>query len=358
MKRTKDEEYIRRCFALARKGERRVSPNPMVGAVIVKNGKIIGEGCHEYFGGPHAEVNAFNNCSEDPEGADVYVNLEPCSHVNKKTPPCAPLVISKKIKRLIISNLDLNPEVNGNGVKMISEAGIEVVTGILENEGNELNKFFFKFAKEGIPYVTLKIAASADGFIAKERGKQTWITGKEAKVYVHKLRAKYETVLVGANTINADDPQLSVRECKGMNPARIILDAKLSVRSDAKALLTADRQRTIIITSEEGDKRKKEKLIETGAEIIELPAERNGRINLLSALKEIGRLNLSSVLVEGGADIFTQFVVAKLTDEIHLIKAPIKLGSGVNAFNENISLNSPAETSMLGEDTLFVYKNL
>ncbi len=350
------EKYIERCFQLAKKGIGKTSPNPLVGAVIVKNGTIIGEGYHEYFGGPHAEVNAFNNCSDNPENADLYVNLEPCSHTDKKTPPCAPLVISKKVKRLIISNLDPNPKVNGAGIKLIREAGIEVITGVLEEKGKELNKFFFNFVKEKLPYTTLKIAVSADGFITQKEGTQTWITGIEAKKYVHKLRAQYDAVLVGANTVNIDNPKLNVREVEGINPIRILIDGKLSVNTNSFIVQSANKEKTILFTSRRADNDKKKILIDYGVTIIELDSGETDIINLKAVLTELGKLNISSLLVEGGSEIFTQFLSQNLTDELHIIKSPKKFHQGVPAFNNKIELPEASSEELLGKDKLSVYK--
>ena len=176
---TLDKIYIRRCFQLALKSAGYVSPNPLVGCVIVKEGKVIAEGSHEKFGAPHAEINAINSASESVEGATLYCNLEPCCHVRKKTPPCVPELIKNKIKKVVISNTDPNPEVAGNGIEQLRRAGIEVEEGVLEEEGKYLNRFFFKYIRTGLPYVAMKIARSTDGFISAKEGTQTWITGKE-----------------------------------------------------------------------------------------------------------------------------------------------------------------------------------
>ena len=208
-----DKKFIRRSFHLAQKGKGHVSPNPLVGAVIVKNGKVIGKGYHKKYGSAHAEVNAINNSTESVAGSTLYCNLEPCSHIKKQTPPCVPLIIQKKIKKVVISNFDPNKEVNGKGIKQLREAGVEVVTDVLEDEGKDLNKFYFKYVKEKLPYITLKIAQSIDGKISVAKNKQTWLTGKESIKYVHKLRSEYDAVLVGAGTIRTDNPQLNVRDC-------------------------------------------------------------------------------------------------------------------------------------------------
>jgi diaminohydroxyphosphoribosylaminopyrimidine deaminase/5-amino-6-(5-phosphoribosylamino)uracil reductase len=196
-----DQKYINDCFKLAKKVRGFVSPNPLVGAVLVKNGKVIGQGYHRKYGGDHAEVNAIKKSNENVSGSTLYCNLEPCCHTNKQTPPCVPLIIQKKIKRVVISNLDPNKSVNGKGLKQLQAAGIEVTTRVLENEGKKLNKFYFKYVEAIFPYVTLKIAQSIDGKIAITNKKQTWLTGKESVKFVHKLRSDYDAIIVGVETM-------------------------------------------------------------------------------------------------------------------------------------------------------------
>ena len=224
-----DYYFLRQCFTLAKKAKGFVSPNPLVGAILVKKGKVIGRGYHKRYGSDHAEVNALKNAKEGVAGSTLYCNFEPCCHTKKQTPPCVPLIIQKKIKRVVISNFDPNKEVNGKGVKQLREAGVEVITDILEDEGKDLNKFYFKYVSEKLPYITLKIAQSIDGKISEAKDKQTWLTGKESINYVHKLRSEYDAVLVGAGTIRTDNPLLNVRTIKGRNPIRIIIDGKLSI---------------------------------------------------------------------------------------------------------------------------------
>ncbi len=351
-----DEKYIKRCFELAAKGGSGVSPNPRVGAVIVKNGKIIGEGFHQYSGGPHAEVNAFDNCTSDTVGAELYVNLEPCSHTDKKTPPCAPLIIGKNISRLIISNTDPNPKVNGKGVDMIRNSGIRVTTGILEDDGKELNKFFFKYIKSQTPYVTLKIASSADGFITKKKGIQTWITGLKAKQFVHSLRAEYDALLIGAGTVNIDNPLLNVREIKGRNPVRIILDSKLSVNPKSKIFLTANKQRTILFTGGNSDENICRLLENSGVKVIKMQVNKQGLLDIEEVLRILGGMKLSSLLVEGGADIFSQFVQKKLADEIIWIKSPIYFNEGIPALKINLDDSLIKDILPLDKDKAFMYK--
>lgn len=352
-----DEKYIRQCFELARRGEGFVSPNPLVGSVIVKNNVIISTGFHEKYGSSHAERTAILNTEQDLSGATLYCNLEPCMHTDKQTPPCVPIIISSGIKKVIISNLDINPKVSGKGVRLLQEAGIEVITDVLKEEGEEVNKFYFKAIKTGKPYVTLKIATSEDGMISAERGKQTWLTSRESKKFVHKLRAVYDAVLIGANTVNIDNPQLTVREIDGRNPKRVIIDGSLS--SSLESSLFNDLQnRTFIFCSVNANEKRKDAFRNKGVTLIEMDSDNEQRINLTDVLAKLALLKINSVLVEGGGSIFEQFFTQKLFDELFLIKAPVRLISGVELFsinsNNDITLTNK---SNLGIDTLFHYKN-
>lgn len=348
-----DIKYINRCFELAKRGSGFVSPNPLVGAVLVKDDRIIAEGFHGNYGRPHAEVNAFNNAVEDTEGAVLYCNLEPCSHSNKKTPPCTPLVISKKIKRLVISNIDPNPEVSGKGIEQIRNAGIEVTIGVLEEEGKELNKFFFKYIKEKIPYVTVKIAQTLDGKINFDYRKQTWITGEESAGYVHRLRSEYDAVLVGANTVNIDNPRLTVRHVKGRNPKKVILDGKLST----SPLSEVYDENCILFTSESSSFEKLKIFHEKGVKVFTLPENEDKSLNASRILEILGDEKFSSLLIEGGGVVFSRFISQKLFDEIILLTAPKIFGKGLEGFKDlpGLKLNT-FSVEKLGEDIKTVYK--
>ncbi len=327
-----EEKHIKRCIELAKKGEGYVSPNPLVGAVIVKSGKVLGEGFHKKYGDTHAEVNAFENSAGDVRGATLYSNLEPCCHSNKQTPPCVPLIISKGIKKVVISNLDSNPSVNAKGIQQLQDAGVEVITGIIEDEANELNKFYFKFVSKKLPYITIKIAQSADGFMSKTKNEQTWFTGKEAAMFVHRQRAKYDAVLVGANTVSVDDPLLTVREVKGRNPKRLIIDGSLSIPLDSKLVAGDDPEKTWVFTSLNSDDKKIIALLNVGVKVFQLKSE-NNKIKLIDILKKLAHEMITSLFVEGGANVFHQFITENLFDELILLQSPIKLGSGVPGFD-------------------------
>lgn len=325
--------FINESIKLARRGIGSVSPNPLVGAVLLKNGKVIGKGYHKKYGGNHAEVEAINNAKENVTGSTLYCNLEPCCHDKKQTPPCVPLIIKKRIKRVVISNLDPNPDVNGKGVKKLREAGIEVITGILEDEGKELNKFYFKFVKEKLPYITLKIAQSIDGKISIARNKQTWLTGKQSIKYVHKLRSDYDAVLVGAGTIKTDNPYLNVRTVKGRNPIRIILDGKLSISAKSKIFTVKDPENTWIFTSKKVNAKKIKEFEDKGVKLFRINSSQQGQLSIKKILKVIAKHKITSLLVEGGADIFTQFLKLETFDEVIILQAPIILGKGIGSTN-------------------------
>jgi diaminohydroxyphosphoribosylaminopyrimidine deaminase/5-amino-6-(5-phosphoribosylamino)uracil reductase len=351
-----DIKYIEQCFNIARKGLGHVSPNPLVGALLVKNGKIIGRGWHKKFGEAHAEVNAINNSTKNVAGATLYCNLEPCCHTNKKTPPCVPLIINSKIKRVVISNLDPNKEVNGKGVKQLREARIEVLTGMLEKEGSELNKVYFKYAQKKNPYVTLKIAQSLDGKISEAKNKQTWLTGKESIQYVHKLRSEYDAILVGANTIKVDNPLLTVREVKGRNPIRIVIDGKLSIPHSSRVLDNNEPEKTWIFTSQKSNLRKLKQLENKGVKIFSIKPATDKKINIKSVLTILAKNKITSVLVEGGQEIFSQFFNQKLFDEMIILQNPKILGKGPSSFNStDLKKLHMREIKQLGADLRIVY---
>ena len=355
-----DLKFLKECFNLAGKGKGYVSPNPLVGAVLVKNGKIIGKGYHKKYGSSHAEVNAIKNSKVDVTGSILYCNLEPCCHKNKQTPPCVPLIIKKKIKRVVLSNIDPNKEVNGKGIKQLRAAGVKVKTGVLKDEAIELNKFYIKYVEEKLPYITIKIAQSIDGKISLSKKEQTWLTGKKSIEFVHKLRSEYDAVLVGAGTIKTDNPLLTVRNVKGRNPFRIIIDGKLSIPINSKVIECPDPQKTIIITSNKSNERKIKQLSTKGIKLFKLKASTNNRIGLNSVMRLLAKQKITSVLVEGGSEIFTQFLTKNLFDEIIVLQTPKILGKGISAFNvKKLKRIKLSEAEKIGEDIKLVYrKNL
>lgn len=329
-----DEAYIDLCLALAKKGRGAASPNPLVGCVVVKDGAIVGAGYHEKFGGPHAEINALDNAGDNARGAELFVNLEPCSHYGK-TPPCADAIIEAGVKRVVVGVIDPNPLVSGKGVERLREAGIEVRTGVREERCKDLNRFFFKRVSEGVPYVTLKIAQTLDGKIADRDGGSKWITSATSRRKVHRLRSGYDAVLVGANTARADDPRLTVRMTEGRDPLRIVIDSRLRLRATLKCF-TERGDRTVVLALNETKKkaRKLATLRDLGVRVVHVRKARDGGVDLKDALKKIVGLGVNSLLVEGGAKIFTAFVAKELFDEIRIFAAPMFLGGGKSAIGD------------------------
>jgi diaminohydroxyphosphoribosylaminopyrimidine deaminase/5-amino-6-(5-phosphoribosylamino)uracil reductase len=355
-----DESYIQLTIEIAKKGEGSVSPNPLVGCVIIKDNRIIGAGYHQKFGEEHAEINAINSSAESLEGSTLYVNLEPCSHFGK-TPPCVDRIIKEKIKRVVIGTLDINPLVSGNGVKALKKAGIEVKVGILEKECIELNKFFFKFITNKLPYVTLKAAQTLDGMIADKNNYSEWISSSESRKYVHWLRARYDAVLIGSETARIDNPKLTVRMVEGRNPYRVVLDSSLKLKSDLNLFKINSDNKTIVITSEKNKSKLKKinQLEKLGVKVLFVKLDAQGRMQLKSVLKEIAKLQISSILVEGGSKIYSSFLKQKLFDDIFLFVSPKILGNGLKIFSELKSnkLSDSAKlnirrTQKIGDDLL------
>ena len=240
-----DEYYMRRAIALAQKGEGQVSPNPLVGAVIVKDGKIIGEGYHEHYGQPHAERNALANCIQSPEGATIYVTLEPCCHHGKQ-PPCTDALLAAGIRRVVIGSKDPNPLVHGKGIRILREHGVEVTEQVLQDECDEMNEVFFHYIQTKLPFVILKYAMTLDGKIATYTGASRWVTGEAARAHVHRMRNRYHAIMVGVGTVLADDPMLNVRVEGWKSPVRIVCDSSLRIPLDSQIVRSAKEYRTIV----------------------------------------------------------------------------------------------------------------
>jgi diaminohydroxyphosphoribosylaminopyrimidine deaminase / 5-amino-6-(5-phosphoribosylamino)uracil reductase len=311
--------FMQRAFDLALKGCGHVSPNPMVGCVIELDGKIIGEGYHQKYGEPHAEVNAIRSVIDKSvlSQSTVYVNLEPCSHFGK-TPPCADLLIDHNVRKVVIANVDSNPLVGGKGIQKLKSAGIEVHTGVLENEGRELNRRFFTFIEKKRPFIILKWAETADGFIARKNFDSKWISSELSRQLVHRWRAEESALLVGKNTVLHDDPQLNVRSWTGSNPVRIVIDHNLSLQADLK--IFDGTQPTIIYNLRKSEEQQ-------NVEVVKL-TEDTFMPMLLSDLHSKG---LQSLIVEGGAATLTQFIEQNLWDEARVFIASTKFGEGISA---------------------------
>jgi len=324
---------MKKALRLARRGEKWASPNPMVGSVIVKDNKIIGAGYHKRFGGNHAEINAINDALGSIEEATVYVTLEPCSHYGK-TPPCVDRIIESQPARVVIGVADPNPVVSGRGIRKLEDNGIQVTVGVCEAECRLLNEKFFTFMEKGMPFITLKYAQTLDGRIATKTGHSKWISSDDSRKFVHKLRATHDGILVGIGTVLMDDPELTVRLTKGRNPVRIIVDPRLDVPADAKILHKQHLAKTIMATTHEGNKEKRSLLQKMGIEMITVNEIEPGFIDLKKLFKELGKRNVSSVLVEGGGGIITSLVRENLPDRLFIITAPRIAGRGIEAVGD------------------------
>jgi diaminohydroxyphosphoribosylaminopyrimidine deaminase/5-amino-6-(5-phosphoribosylamino)uracil reductase len=316
-----DQVFMQRALQLAALGREWVSPNPMVGCVIVHNDLIIGEGFHQKYGDAHAEVNAFNTVINKDllSESTVYVTLEPCSHFGK-TPPCADLLIRHKVKKVVICNTDPFPQVSGTGIKKLQAAGIEVITGVLDKAGEELNKRFFKAHQTGLPYVVIKWAETSDGFVAQKDGNSLAISNATTNITVHRWRAEEAGILVGTNTVLTDNPQLNARNWpEANNPLRIVIDKNLRIKGDFN--IFDRKQKTLIYNLHKNQ-------IDENLEFIQLNSDANFLKNMLSNLKRRG---INSVLVEGGPQLIQSFFEEQYYDEIRVIKSDMVLKEGINA---------------------------
>ena len=327
--------YMQKAIDLAQQGEGFVNPNPLVGSIIVKDGKIIGEGYHEKYGGPHAEVNAFNHATEDVEGATMFVTLEPCAHYGK-TPPCALKIVEKKIKKVIIAKTDPNPLVNMKGIEILKNAGIEVEYGLMSDQVEVQNEIFLKYIQTKKPFVSIKYAMTADGKLATKNLDSKWITNEASRAYVHELRNKHMAILVGVNTIIHDDARLNTRLDKPhSNPIRIIIDPELTIPRDAYVIKTATVQPTWIVT-----KKYEQRLVDQGVRIIQMP-----EIDLAILMDKLGEEKVDSVLIEGGSYTHGKALESGIVDKVYVFIAP-KLIGGTQALTpvggEGVALLSDA----------------
>lgn len=320
-----DERYMRLALELAKKAEGLTSPNPMVGAVIVKNGRVVGKGYHKRCGLPHAEVNALRSAGRKAEGADLYVNLEPCDHFGR-TPPCTDAIIKSSIKKVIIGLKDPNPVNNGRGIKKLIKNGIKVTTGVLEEEAYELNRPYIKYITKKMPYVTVKVAESLDGKIATRTGESRWITRDDSRRYVHMIRAKSDAVMVGANTVLRDDPLLLSKSAGRKQPVRIVVCGRRSIPKRSRIFSQSGRFPVILARS------------------------KTGRVDLRQLLKDLARREIANILVEGGGELVADLVENKLVDRFlffiapkiiggRLAKTPVE-GIGIDRISKAVSLKN------------------
>lgn len=330
MVRQEDIEYMRRAMELAERGVGFTNPNPMVGAVIVKGGKVIGEGWHERCGEWHAERNAFKNCTVPAEGATMYVTLEPCCHYGK-TPPCTEAIIEHGIARVVVGMEDPNPLVAGKGIALLREAGIEVVCGVEEEALREQNRVFLKYISTKLPWVAMKTAMTLDGKIATRTGDSKWITGAEAQAYVHELRHRFMAIVVGIGTAVADDPLLNCRiEGRGVRqPIRVVVDSNARLSLASQLVKTAGEYRTIVAHTRFAPEESVKALREAGVEML-LCKEKEGLVDVRNLLELLGLSGIDSILLEGGGSLNYTFLSEGLADELYAFIAP-KIVGGMNA---------------------------
>ncbi len=320
-----EETYMEKALELAKKGLGKTNPNPMVGALIVKDGAIIAEGFHEALGRPHAEADALEKAGSKAAGSTMYVTLEPCVH-HGKTPPCADAIIKSGIERVVIGSIDPNPLVGGKGVEKLKNAGIKVKTGVLDEKNRALNKIFFHFMQEKRPYVVMKTAMSADGKTATKTFDSRWITNESSRYFVHELRSRLRAVMVGANTVIQDDPLLTARhkeDCR--QPVRIIIDARGEISSEAKVLRTTASAATWIVTTKKAPKEKLHAFEKRGARVIVADETKKG-IDFRALMKRLAEDDIDSILVEGGSLLNASLIEAGLVDRLHLFIAPKIIG--------------------------------
>ena len=358
---SKESEYMRRAIALAKNGEGRTNPNPLVGAVLVKNNEIIGEGFHQKYGGLHAEREALKNCEENgnsAEGATLYVTLEPCCHFGKQ-PPCTQAIVEAGIRRVVVGSRDPNPLVHGKGNSFLREQGIEVTEDFLKDECDALNPIFFHYISTRTPYVALKYAMTADGKTASKTGKSKWITGEKSRLFVHQLRNRYSCILAGIGTVLADNPLLTSRIPGGRNPVRIICDSKLRIPLDCNIVKTAKEIPTIIACCQENEK--KSALEKSGCEVLCFPGK-NG-VDLKKLTETLGERSLDSILIEGGSEIHYSALEAGIVQHIYAFTAPKIFGGKAKTPVEGEGIELPENCFQLeleriekiGDDILAEY---
>lgn len=342
-----DQNYMLQAIQLAKQGEGWTNPNPMVGAVIVKNGRIIGKGYHKKCGELHAERNAIASLTESAESATIYVTLEPCCHYGK-TPPCTEAIIEQKIKRVVIGSRDPNPKVSGKGIKMLQEAGIEVIEDFMREECDRLNPVFFHYITTKTPYVVMKYAMTLDGKIATKTGASKWITGEAARAEVQHMRHRYMGIMAGIGTVIADDPMLNVRVEGWKSPIRILCDSGLRIPLDGQIVKSAGKYRTIVAYADsENTEAKRKRLHEMGVETICCPDE-NNQVDLKKLMKYLGEEGIDSILLEGGGTLNDSALRAGIVQEVQAFIAP-KLFGGMNSKTpvEGIGVRFPSEAVKL-----------
>ena len=365
-----DRDYMQRAIELARRGEGWVNPNPLVGAVIVKDGRVIAEGWHHKYGELHAERDALRALKEPAEGATIYVTLEPCCHYGKQ-PPCTLAIMEHGISRVVIGSRDPNPLVAGKGVRMLREHGITVVEDFMREECDALNPVFFHYITTGRPYVKMKYAMTADGKIATKTGASKWITSEEARELVHDWRNACRGIMAGIGTVLADDPLLNCRRPGGRDPVRIICDSRLRIPEDSQICRTAQKYETIVACalSEDADRRpeemraKAERLRQQGVEVWSVPAQ-DGSVDLKELVKRLGKRGIDSILLEGGGTLNESALRAGIVQEVNAFVAPKIFGGKARSPVEGTGVEVPQEALQMemkqvrqvGKDLLITYR--
>ncbi len=321
-----DEKYMWMALDLARQGQGRTSPNPMVGAVLVKDGVVVGSGYHQAAGMPHAEVVALRKAGEKARGAVLYVNLEPCSH-HGRTPPCTDALIKAGVREVVAAMTDPNPLVAGTGFQKLQSAGIKVRQGVLEEKARRLNEVFIKYITTGRPFVAVKAAMSLDGKIATRTGESKWITGEKSRQYVHRLRDRVDAIAVGIDTVLSDDPRLTTRleGEKGKDPLRVVVDSTARLPLDARVINPGSRSKLLLATTAAAPPDKCRALQDKGVEVLVLPS-REGRVSLEELMRQLGERKVTSLLVEGGGTLNYSLLEAGLVDKLYLFIAPLIIG--------------------------------
>ena len=317
-----DAYFMNLALELAQKGQGYTSPNPMVGAVLVKDGRILGQGYHEAVGRAHAEVNAIEAVGDATRDATLYVTLEPCNHTGR-TPPCTDKILAAGIRRVVVAMRDPNPDVRGGGIKYLQEQGLDITTGVCEDQARRLNEAFIKYVRTKRPFVIVKCAATLDGRIATRTGDSKWVSGKESRATVHRLRHAVDAIMVGVNTVKIDDPSLTTRMAdeKGLDPRRIILDTQLSVPDSAKVLQLDSSADTTLVVGPSISEAKKNRTETKGVRIIRSPLK-NGVIDLNRLMDALGASGITSLLVEGGARVIASALQQQVVDKVIFFYAP------------------------------------
>ena len=339
-----DQKFMQMALDLAIKGQGYTSPNPLVGAVVVKDGKVVGTGYHQIIGGPHAEVNAIDAAGDLANGSTLYVTLEPCNHTGR-TPPCTRKILAAGVRRVVVAMRDPNLEVAGGGAEFLKQQGIQVTTGVCEAQAKKQNEAFIKYARTGRPFVIVKCAATLDGQLATRTGDSKWVTGEQARQFVHGLRHAVDAIMVGINTVRADNPSLTTRlaDRQGKDPVRIILDTHLSILPDAKVLQQKSDSKTILVAGKAVARDKKTAIEQTGARVIAIRLK-DGRIDLQALMDQLGTLDITSLLIEGGSQVLASAFGSSIVDKVFFFYAPKILGG-----NDGVPICSGAGAALMSQ---------